>query len=178
MAGFRSPAAVWKDEVFLPGSEDGPVVWSLPYSFSLLRFLSSHHFRNLLLSRPSWLDYYKPDHPSLALAVTVAIVEEFQRIATDRGKAVFVVLFPAPEGYLIFRKSGISPFRPLTQALQQRGIAVIDLSSNVAAYLQDRSLCTLLTEAAKCRGHFNVEGNELTAKVVEDYINSTWHQHR
>jgi hypothetical protein len=81
------------------------------------------------------------------------------------------VLFPAPEGYLIFRKTDISPFKPLTKALQQRGIPVIDLSSNISTYLRERSFCTLLTSPDECQGHFNVEGYDLTADVVEYYIN-------
>jgi len=31
-------------------------------------------------------------------------------------------------------------------------------------------LCSLLTQPAKCRSHFNAEGNRLISQVVYDYL--------
>jgi hypothetical protein len=48
---LRKPETVWPNEYFLPGSKGGPVVWSFPYTLSLMKLLTSPHFFSLAWKR-------------------------------------------------------------------------------------------------------------------------------
>src|SRR5262249_31306773 len=154
----------------LPGSADGPIVWSFPYVFGLARLLSSHFIRDYLRGQPSWINFYQPSHPSHALSVTVAIAEAFSETAAERGKSFVVVLFPVRYSYDMFQRTGTSPYEPLIEALQKRGIAVIDLTKTIATQLRGESFCKLLMQPTACAGHFNAAGNKLVAASVFEYI--------
>jgi hypothetical protein len=170
MAALRDPQTFWKDEALLPGSPDGPITWSFPHTLSFARLLASRHMWDFLTHRPRWMNFYRPDHPSHALTITVAIAEEFHRIANERGKSAVVVLYPAPRGYDEFRRTGVSPFQPLTDALRKHGISTFDLSEDFSRELGDRKFCDIVTFPRSCRGHYNPEGNLIVATAMERYL--------
>jgi len=146
---LSKPESVWQHETFLSGSSDGPIVWSFPYTLSLMRLVASssfsHRIINKLRRQPSWLEFYREDHPSGALPTTVAIVSEFGRVAIQRGKSMLVVIFPNRQAFDILQRTGLSPLEPLVEALNGRGIQVIDLTKDFATYLRSRSFCDVVT---------------------------------
>lgn len=137
---LSKPELVWLHEMFLPGSSNGPIVWSFPYTLSLIRLVASsslsHRIINKLRRQPSWLEFYSEDHPSGALPTTVAAVSEFRRVAIQRGKSMFVVIFPDRQAFDILQRTALSPLEPLVKALNGRGIQVIDLIASGGVFVQ------------------------------------------
>lgn len=142
---------------------------------SLIRLLVSSNFWhreiNTLRGQPSWLEFYREDHPSDALPTTVGIVSEFRRVAIQRGKSMLVVIFPDRQAFDILQRTGRSPFEPLVEALNRRGIQVIDLTKNFAIYLRSRGFCDVVTGA--CGGHLNAEGNQVVANALREHITAS-----
>ena len=173
------PEAVWRYEAFLPGSPYGPTVWSFPYTLSFGRLLASAKFWDLVVKRirkePSWIDFARQDHPSTALPTTVAIIDEFRRVAAQRGSTVLIVMFPELRRrgvglttFHLFRQTGISPFSSLVTALNKRGIQTRDLTEDFATYLKDRDPCEIVLR--DCAGHLTAEGNKVVANAVREFI--------
>jgi hypothetical protein len=133
----------------------------------------SHQFAEQMESlrdkQPSWIAFYEDSHPSGALRITTAIIEEFQRVAKQRGKRMLVLTFPSPSGFKHFRRTGVSPFQPLIAALDAKGCQARDLSEDFTSYLNGRSFCEI-NSGSTCMGHFNFEGNMVVAKVVHEYM--------
>ncbi len=172
--GLSHPETVWHYETFVPGGSYGPTVWSFPYTFSLGRLLASAYFWDLaakwVRKESAWFDFVKQDHPSKALPITVAIVDEFRRVAAQRNSTVLVVMFPSSATFLSFRQSGISPFSPLVTELNKRGIQTRDLTKDLAKYLKDRDPCEIMMR--QCAGHLTPEGNQVVAKAVQESIDA------
>ncbi len=166
------PEMAWQHETFLPGSSHGPTVWSFPYTLSLGRLLASARFWDLAVKwgreEPSWIDYLRQDHPSQALPITVAIVDQFRRVAAQRHQRVLVIIFPSASSFYLFRHTGKSPFNSLATTLNEKGIPTRDLTEYFATYLKDRDFCEILLRG--CAGHFTAEGNEVVAKAVQESI--------
>jgi hypothetical protein len=76
-------------EVFRPGGAAGIVVRRFPYTLSLARVSGQYRVQAVLRGVPSYAPFYDADHPSGALAVTIAILDAFHREA--RARAVTVV---------------------------------------------------------------------------------------
>ena len=166
--------SVWQHEFFLPDTNYGPTIWRFPYTWSFTKLLLSKKFWTLAIDTvrrvPSWTDFYKDDHPSRALQTTVAIVEQFKKLADSRGKSPIVILFPSPASFTTFKNTGTSVFDPLTNKLQQKGITVIDLTKDFAGYLRDKTFCDIVTLHDACVGHFDPEGNRIVAEILARYI--------
>ena len=167
--GLSDPRAVFAHEVFLPGSRHGPVIWSFPYTLSLLDLVRTDHVINYVRGRPSWINFHRLDHDSRALPTTVAIVEEFRRRATA-GKTVVAVIYPTGASYKLTRRTGESTFGALVAELAARGIPARDLTADFAAYLGERSFCEMLSSAAACSGHYNAEGNRVVAEAMQAFL--------
>src|SRR5262249_36156425 len=70
---LRDPASLLPHEYLLPDTRDGPVTLRFPYTLSLARIALMPRWRVRITGRPSWSDFYRADHGSGALALTVAI---------------------------------------------------------------------------------------------------------
>ena len=79
-------------------------------------------------------------------------------------------MFPTPSAYQFLAKTGELVTRPIGQALGERGVRVLDLTAPLMRALGGGPLCSVLTQPAKCRSHFNPEGNRLIAQLVYDYL--------
>lgn len=172
LAAIQDPAGTFRHEAFLPGSALGPTIWSFPRTVALAHFLNSYQFRNYIRGLPAWIDFWHPDHPSGALAVTAAIAMEFHRLAQSRGMASLVVMFPSGGGHELFRRQGSSPFQPLTNILRARGIQVVDFSEEFARHLGDKPLCPYLTQPGVCVGHYNAVGSRLVAELLAPRVSA------
>ncbi|HKQ25273.1 MAG TPA: hypothetical protein VJT81_12595 [Burkholderiales bacterium] len=167
--GLRNPRAIFPHEVFLPGSRHGPVIWSFPYTLSLLNLVRTDHVTNFVRGRPSWINFYRLDHDSRALPTTVAIVEQF-RLRAAPGKTVVAILYPSGASYKLARKTGEFALRALASELEAHGIPARDLTADFSAYLGERSFCELLTSVSACSGHYNEEGNQVVAGAVQAFL--------
>jgi len=58
---------------------------------------------------------------------------------------MLVVIFPNRQAFDILQRTGLSPLEPLVEALNGRGIQVIDLTKDFATYLRSRSFCDVVT---------------------------------
>ena len=169
-AGFlrllRDPASVIPHEYLLPGSHDGPVTLGFPYSLTLARALLMPRLWVRITGRPSWGDFYRPDHPSGALALTVAIAEAFVHDAERRGKRALVVMLPGASSFRARAKFGHSTYQALVDALAARHVTVFDAAPALLAALKPRSYCDLYLRPSACDGHYGVFGSKVVAEVM------------
>ena len=169
--GLAEPSTIFPQDVLAPGSGHGPVIWSFPYTFSLIDLLTGDQVTNYVRGVPRWIDFYDRDHESGALPVTVAIIDEFRRRAAS-GKTVIVVLYPGAPSYELSRESGQSTFHTLTAELEAHGVPVRDLTADFSTYLGERSFCEVLVSPGTCSGHYNPEGNRVVAAAMDAFIAS------
>jgi hypothetical protein len=163
---LSNPAAYYPYDAFIPGSKLGPIVLSFPYSRSVLKYVTSERVKYYFRGMPSWSGFVSSGHSSGALEVTVGIVKKFFRTAEGQGKSGLVVTFPTPSSYEMFLETGVNAYQQLLDLFEAEGLTVMDLHWPINNYLGDRAFCDLLTDSAACKGHFNVEGNELVADIL------------
>src|SRR5262249_40550435 len=160
------PAKVVPHEYLLPDMRDGPVTLRFPYALTLARVALMPRIWARLSGRPSWGDFYLPDHSSGALALTAAISEAFAREAERRGKRALVVMLPGASSFRGRTAFGKFEYASLVAALASRRVEVFDPGTALLAALGQRSFCDLYTEPAKCEGHFGSVGSLVVAQVV------------
>jgi hypothetical protein len=163
---MEQPRAHYPHEAYLPGSSIGPIPLGFPYAAVAARYLLSERVMNYLQGRPGWIGLFDPDHPSGALTITVGIAEAFGRLARERGMHPLVVTFATPASMELFASTGEIAIAPLLDALESRGIDVLDLHRPFADRLGEESYCEVLTKPELCRGHFNALGNQWLAEIV------------
>jgi hypothetical protein len=159
------PASVIPNDFLLPDTRDGPVTLRFPYTLALTRLLLKPRVWARLTGRPTWTNFYRPDHPSGALSLTVAIVEAFARTAEQRGESVLVVMLPGESSFRARAKFGEPEYLPLLTALAARHIEVFDTGPALLTALGPRSSCDLYVHPA-CDGHYGVFGSGVVADVV------------
>ncbi|MFP5249140.1 MAG: hypothetical protein ACLGP3_04890, partial [Acidobacteriota bacterium] len=162
----RNPRKVLPHEYLLPDSRDGPVSVAFPYTLSVLRILAMPRLRSRFSGNPSWAEFFESDHPSGALALTIAIAEAFVREAERRGKRGLVVMLPGASSFRAHEKNGSFEYAPLVQGLEARKIDVFDPAPVLLARLGDRRICELYVQPENCEGHYGVAGGRLVAEVV------------
>ena len=128
------PEAVWRYEAFLPGSAYGPTVWSFPYTLSFGRLLASAKFGFgcEMDSQGAQLDrLLERNDPSKALPTTVAIINEFRRVAAQRGSTALIVMFPSLQHSIVPANWHIS-LQLSRHGAKQTGYSARDLTQNFA----------------------------------------------
>ena len=141
---------------------------AFPYSFALARWaLTDFHARAHLAGIPRYASFYSPDHPSHALALTVAILHAFADEARRRGQQPFVLLIPLGRDLLYYRKTHTWVDQPLADALGRIGVRVIHAGPLMSARLGSADPCSLFRD---CYRHFNARGYEMLADVASEAI--------
>ena len=163
---LHDPANLLPHEYLLPDTPDGPVTLRFPYTLTVARVALMPRLRMRLTGRPSWADFYRPDHRSGALALTTAIADAFVREAEHRGKQALIVILPDASSFRARAEFGRPEYAPLVAALATRKIGVFDPSSALLSALGQRSYCELYVAPADCNGHFGIEGSRIVAEVV------------
>ncbi len=138
-----------------------PYTWGIIKVFPLL-------FDNLVRRHGTYYDLYQPGHPSQAVEVTVALMEEFCREARARGKQPLVLLIPTHIDVAYYRRVGKWVYQPITDLLIKRRLDFIDVGPGFVQYLGKSPLTTLYSP--KINYHLNDKGNWLLAKIVYDYL--------
>jgi hypothetical protein len=161
-AFIKDPSPSLPHEFFLPGGPTGLQALRFPYTLALLKS-APMLFSLWREGTPQYFDFFKRDHPSGALTVTLAIMEAFQREAANRGKLCLMVLLPIPPDMLYFQESGKWVFQEMMSQLDRKKINYLNLGPGILTYLGSRHPCELFRD---CKGHFTAEGYELMAKLV------------
>lgn len=164
---LRNPEDYLEHDWFVPDGPGGLTRLEFPYTMSVIR--SFGNFRNTARRRgmASYEPFYLPDHPSDMLAVTTAILAEFDRVARERGQTPVIALFPT--GYDLRKRHGGGEwtYQPLIDALLARGLNPLNLGDGMLERLAGRDPCELFT---RCDAHYNAEGYSIVADLVRERI--------
>jgi hypothetical protein len=152
-------------EYFTPGGASGFRTLRFPYTLAAFGTFMHYRVQARLRGRPSYADFYDPDHAAGGLQVTEAIIEAFVSEATGRQQKAMVLLIPDEKDLLWLREHGTTPYRELTTRLKAHGVNVIDAADELNRRLGNEAPCTLYT---RCGGnsHFRPEGYRALAEIV------------
>lgn len=165
-AFIKDPLPELPYEFFLPGGATGVQALRFPYTWALLKSAPAL-FSLWRQGTPQYFNFFKRDHPSGALAVTLALMKAFRQEAAARGKSSLIVLVPIPPDLLYFQKHGRWVFQEMMDDLSREEIKYLNLGPGILTYLGSRDPCELFRD---CKGHFTEEGYELMAKLVYNYL--------
>ena len=160
------PMSIVPNEYFLPDSHDGPVTVRFPAIATLIRVALMPRVLSRLTGRPSWAEFYSPDHPSGAFSLTAEIAEAFVREAEARGKHGFVVMMLGASSFKMLRLHGTLDYAPFLKELAKRNVDVYDPSADLIAALDGRTICDLFADPSACEGHYGRDGTKIVADVV------------
>jgi hypothetical protein len=166
---FEHPERYFAFEHFVPGTPEGPIVWSFPFSLSVARAAVSPQVVNWMRGRPGWIDFASDGHPSQALAITAAIAREFRALAVERGKRVVVVVFPSESSFESYRRGDELPTSVLGTRLAATGSDVLDLTAGFSDYLGPREYRELCLHGPP-GSHYNQEGNRVVADLIYEFM--------
>ncbi|HET9062731.1 MAG TPA: hypothetical protein VFO62_05530 [Candidatus Binatia bacterium] len=155
-------------EFFRPGGAAGIVVRRFPFTLSLARVSGQYRVRAVLRGVPSYAAFYQADHPSGALAVTIAILDAFVREARAHGQSPVVLLIPDIADLEARRAGHPVHYAPLTSALAARGIEALDAAPELDRVAGARGPCAVYTACG--RGHLSAEGNAVLAHLVAQRV--------
>ena len=170
LSATKNPEKAFSYETFLPDSPDGPVTPSFPYLWRAIRLLLSERVKSGLLGHTNWEVFFRSDHPTQALRITVEIADLFKNACRSRGKNCLVIIYPTGRSFKQFKRTGLIVTRPLGDGLGHRGIKYLDLHQAFSERVEEKGFCELLTRPGGCVGHFNAEGNRLVADIVYEHL--------
>jgi hypothetical protein len=170
VAMTRNPGSVLVHDYLLPGGPAGTTQTGFPFTISLLRTFANYRIRARLSGEPFWAAFYRRGHPSQALEVTSSIIQSFHRDARLSGRTPVIVFFPFSLDLRNYQKNKIWIYQPLLDDLHAHGIDALNIGEGLADHLGGKNPCSLFTECE--RGHFNREGNAVTAKLIARYLSS------
>jgi lysophospholipase L1-like esterase len=170
VAMTRNPGGVLVHDYLLPGGPAGTTQTGFPFTISLFRTFANYRIRAQLSREPYWAAFYRRGHPSQALEVTSSIMQSFHRDARLSGRTPVIVLFPFTLDLRNYQKNKTWVYQPLLDDLHAHGIEALNIGEGLADHLGGKNPCSLFTECD--RGHFNREGNAVTAKLIARYLSS------
>ena len=161
----QSPERYLKHEFFSPGGLSGLQRMGFPYTVTVVKVLKPLIEKGLAFE-PRYAAFYRPDHPSGALAVTTAILARFQLEAREAGKTPLVVIIPIGPDLAHYRKVHQWFYQPVIDSLERNHVAYLNVGPALLEYLGTRDHHELFNQG----GHFNNEGYEVLAKIVFRYL--------
>jgi len=163
----ENPALYLHHEFFLPGGPSGYQKAQFPYVWGIVKIIPLI-LRDLLLGGGFYQYFYQPTHPSKALEVTAAIIEEFCRTAQTRGKQSVVLIIPTDYDILTYQRRQEWWYQPLVDLLSERRLEFIDAGPKIIQRLGGADRKTLYSP--QIQNHLNEEGNRLLAQIVYDFL--------
>ena len=164
---LRDPARYYPDDPFVWNGPEGGVELRFPYTWVLVKLLSNRRlWRGIsrsVTSYPAWADFLQPGHPSGGFELTLQIVRQFSRVATQRGKRVMVVMLPDEGTILYYRRVGAWAYADLAKAIAASGISVLNLGETFEDHLKQRDPAELFDPTL----HYNDEGYRILAEATE-----------
>ena len=98
-----------------------------PYTIQLLRWLATDSYARARLRREPWhAAFYRPEHPSGALALTTRILIDFAAEARADGRSPLVVIVSTRSDLDYARRTGRWVHQPLLGALVAAGVPTVD----------------------------------------------------
>ena len=94
--------------------------------------------RRSLTGYPESADFLQPGHHSGAFELTIAIVRQFARAATEHGKRVMVLMLPEERQSCIIAR-GYLDLRDLIEAIAGARIPVLNVGEAFERHLRPRS---------------------------------------
>lgn len=163
----NNPERHLHDDYFVPGGPLGTQKLSFPYTWSILKALQHFHVQAAFLGKPWYSEFYSPEHPSNALAVTVGIIEEFNKEAVARGRQPVVLIIPTGLDLKYYQRKGFWVYQTLVDELNKIGIKPVNIGPDMLAHLGNRDPCVLFR---RCSSHYNAEGYQVLANLVYDHL--------
>lgn len=158
----RRPSRIVPHDYLLPGSDDGPVTRDLSFTWTLLKFEFAR-----LRGHPLPINaFLTPGDPSGAFELSIALVDAFRDLASQRRQKLLVVMLPGSSSLRQKRKSGTFEYDALRDKIQSQGIDVLDLGPLLLAKRQGQGFCDLFIERNACDGHYSEIGNRVVAEIM------------
>ncbi|MGQ9689118.1 MAG: hypothetical protein ACUVXF_10075 [Desulfobaccales bacterium] len=167
LAFINHPERFLHHDYFIPGGPSGAQRLKFPYTWSILRAYRFFYNR-WILGYKSYLQFYRPEHPSGAFPLTVAILKEWCAAARARGQHPIVLIFPTNEDIRLYQQQQQWVYEPLLKELSKEGIEYIDLGTEMSRRLGQRHYLEFFSGGKYL--HFNIEGNRLVAQILYDYF--------
>lgn len=165
----RDPGSYLAHEYFVPDGPGGTHTLSFPYAWTLLKSGTSCRVRAALRGAPWYTPFYDVAHPSNALAVTVAICQEFCQQARGRGKTPILTVIPTGRDLRFFQRTGRWPCQPLIDELSRRRIQVLNFGIGIVQHLGANDPRTLFL-AHRIGAHYNDTGHRLLARIASEHL--------
>jgi hypothetical protein len=164
--GLRPPLLRLEHESFQPGGGlVGPLA-RFPYLLSLFRNLEDYSLRARFRGNiPRYAEFYQPDHPTQALALTLEILKAFRAETALRAQRGVVLLLPTLESLTYRERAGAWIHQPLLERLDREGLAYMDFGPYVLAH-RDRDLAAYFSPT----GHYSELGDALLARMMADEL--------
>ena len=164
---INNPELFLKHDYFVPGGPSGAQKLEFPYTWSIIKAYKFFYDR-YILGYKSYLQFYRPDHPSRAFPLTMAIIKQFIKEAEQRGKHPILLIFPTDEDFRVYSKNHEFVYEPLIKELKKEHIEFIDLGSEMVKRLGNQNYMELFL--GEKYFHFNEKGNKLIAQIIYDYF--------
>lgn len=166
--GQRTPLLRLEHENFQPGGGLVGPMPGFPYLFSLIRNLDNYGLHARIRGYPSkYAEFYRPDHPTQALELTVGIIKAFRDESARRNQEGVVLLMPTLQDLSYHDKTGVWVHRALTDRLDREGIPYMDYGPYLVAH-HDRDFAEYYTAS----GHYNQRGDALLARMMAERLAS------
>lgn len=162
----REPGRHLAHEFFTPDGGRGVGAANFPFSLSLTCGVRHFSVGPRWRGEPWHADFYRADHPSRALALTVALAREFQRQCRERGQTLLILLLPTGRDLQHFRRHGRWVHAPLVEALHQEE-HVLDIAVAFARRVPAAEFEQLYVAPSR---HMSAAGNALLADLVAERI--------
>lgn len=157
-------------EFFRPNTKGGAAVMSFPFSRAVVSALFHYRVSAMLRGiRPTYLEFYRPEHPSNALRVTAELILEAANVADARNQDMFVLLIPDIHDLRAVRSGTPASYAPLAAVLESAGANVIDAAEYLMMAFGSDDFCQLYVRCES--SHFNALGYRLLAESVYRHIN-------
>jgi hypothetical protein len=166
---IKNPERFLRHDYFAPGGPSGAQKLGFPYLWSVVK--AYRFFYNyFIVGYKSYLQFYRPDHPSRAFPLTMAIINQFHQEAQSRGNHPIVLIFPTDEDFRYYNKHLEFVYKPLIRELEKSHLDYIDLGSEIVTRWGDKNYMDLFS--GEKYYHFNKEGNKLIAQIIYDYFSA------
>jgi hypothetical protein len=151
-------------DYFAPGGPSGIRSLEFPYLLSVAGAFQHYRLQARLRGRPSYAQFYDPEHPSGALPLTEAIIKTFVDTARSRGQKPMVLLIPDEKDLRWLRGRGVLPFAELAERLRSAGVIAPRVAEVLERKLGSRDPCEIYNRCAS--GHFTPEGYRWLAETA------------
>jgi len=166
------PASYLRHEYFVPDGPGGIQRLSAPFTWAVLKSAASPRVWATLRGVPWYTPFYDPDHPSDALAVTVAIFEAFYEKVRTRGRIPVLTVMPTGRDLRFYQRKGEWPYKALMDELDRRQISFLNFGVGIVRYLGPQDPRTLFL-SNRIGAHCNEAGHRLLARVALEYLDES-----